>query len=414
MYHIIAVILGAQSTAHAVELSPAEQAAGFFVDYSTPYSERSRLNIRHCRPLEIAADLLREKLGWRLVVESPTIVFAGDLQVIDGGEARSGRCGRTVTFDVTIDSSDPLGGASALAVAYNAAGPPFLVDAAACRTAVCITPTEVRDGTGSLVPVNGLLDTPISTDDSPRTVLDLTNEVATQLRVTGHDIRFNQLLPEYRGQWNSVVLQTEYADVPAREVLLDLIEALSDFDTEDTLASDFRRRRYNALMDLFTAESSLFIPQAMRKGLSSQEIDAAWSQRRAEIQSGFDYGAPPVAPPRELGVGPGWVFTQTTVYPITGGELTLLELDPVSPSRLLNIRTLAPGDSLQESVDAERAEPPLPPPPIDDPTCLSHPCKNGKVSVCHKPAEPAENTLCISENAVPAHVGHGDVCGICP
>ncbi len=50
----------------------------------------------------------------------------------------------------------------------------------------------------------------------------------------------------------------------------------------------------------------------------------------------------------------------------------------------------------------------------EDPTCSSSPCSNRKVNVCHKPGEPAENTLCISENAVPAHLGHGDVCGTCP
>ncbi len=48
-----------------------------------------------------------------------------------------------------------------------------------------------------------------------------------------------------------------------------------------------------------------------------------------------------------------------------------------------------------------------------DSTCTSRPCKNGKVNVCHKPAQNAENTLCISESAVPAHMAHGDVCGPC-
>ncbi len=47
-------------------------------------------------------------------------------------------------------------------------------------------------------------------------------------------------------------------------------------------------------------------------------------------------------------------------------------------------------------------------------TCEAHECKKGKVNVCHKPGEPPENTLCISENAVPAHLGHGDACGECP
>ncbi len=48
-----------------------------------------------------------------------------------------------------------------------------------------------------------------------------------------------------------------------------------------------------------------------------------------------------------------------------------------------------------------------------DPTCSAFECKNGKVNVCHKPNDPAEKTLCISDNAVPAHLTHGDACGPC-
>ncbi len=48
-----------------------------------------------------------------------------------------------------------------------------------------------------------------------------------------------------------------------------------------------------------------------------------------------------------------------------------------------------------------------------DPTCSLHPCRKGKVNVCHKPGEPAQKTLCVSENALPAHLGHGDACGEC-
>ncbi len=46
-------------------------------------------------------------------------------------------------------------------------------------------------------------------------------------------------------------------------------------------------------------------------------------------------------------------------------------------------------------------------------TCAAFACKKGKVNVCHKPGVAAENTLCISENAVSPHIGHGDVCGTC-
>jgi len=39
--------------------------------------------------------------------------------------------------------------------------------------------------------------------------------------------------------------------------------------------------------------------------------------------------------------------------------------------------------------------------------------KSNKVSICHKPGTSAENTISVSENAIPAHVGHGDFIGTC-
>lgn len=45
--------------------------------------------------------------------------------------------------------------------------------------------------------------------------------------------------------------------------------------------------------------------------------------------------------------------------------------------------------------------------------CSNFPCKKNKVNVCHKPGTSVEKTLCISKNAVLAHLGHGDNCGFC-
>ena len=39
--------------------------------------------------------------------------------------------------------------------------------------------------------------------------------------------------------------------------------------------------------------------------------------------------------------------------------------------------------------------------------------ENEKVTICHKPGTPAEETITISENAVQAHLDHGDFVGTC-
>src|SRR5215207_587304 len=38
----------------------------------------------------------------------------------------------------------------------------------------------------------------------------------------------------------------------------------------------------------------------------------------------------------------------------------------------------------------------------------------GKVTLCHKPGTPDQAEITVSENAVPAHLAHGDTEGTCP
>lgn len=54
---------------------------------------------------------------------------------------------------------------------------------------------------------------------------------------------------------------------------------------------------------------------------------------------------------------------------------------------------------------------PPPPPPVDEDTCK----KGKKVTVCHLPPGNVENehTLCLPEEAIPAHLAHGDYLGVC-
>ncbi len=55
-------------------------------------------------------------------------------------------------------------------------------------------------------------------------------------------------------------------------------------------------------------------------------------------------------------------------------------------------------------------EPPAPP-PVDENTCK----KGKKVTVCHLPPGNVENehTLCLPDEAIPAHLAHGDYLGVC-
>jgi cysteine-rich repeat protein len=50
----------------------------------------------------------------------------------------------------------------------------------------------------------------------------------------------------------------------------------------------------------------------------------------------------------------------------------------------------------------------------EPPMCSDDPCANGKNYVCHYPGTQQEMTLCVSYNAIPAHIDHGDTCGQCP
>jgi cysteine-rich repeat protein len=50
----------------------------------------------------------------------------------------------------------------------------------------------------------------------------------------------------------------------------------------------------------------------------------------------------------------------------------------------------------------------------EPPMCSEDPCSNGKNYVCHYPGTQQEMTLCVSYNAIPAHMDHGDTCGQCP
>jgi len=38
---------------------------------------------------------------------------------------------------------------------------------------------------------------------------------------------------------------------------------------------------------------------------------------------------------------------------------------------------------------------------------------NDPVEICHKPGTPAEHTIVVDDNAVPAHLRHGDFLGDC-
>ncbi len=54
---------------------------------------------------------------------------------------------------------------------------------------------------------------------------------------------------------------------------------------------------------------------------------------------------------------------------------------------------------------------PPPPPPVDENTCK----KGKKVAICHLPPGNVENehTLCLPDEAIPAHLAHGDYLGVC-
>lgn len=38
---------------------------------------------------------------------------------------------------------------------------------------------------------------------------------------------------------------------------------------------------------------------------------------------------------------------------------------------------------------------------------------NDPVAICHKPGTPAEHTIVVDDDAVPAHLRHGDYLGAC-
>ena len=95
---------------------------------------------------------------------------------------------------------------------------------------------------------------------------------------------------------------------------------------------------------------------------------------------------------------PAQAKDKTTIChkPGTPAQKTMEVPDQALPGHLGHGDTVGPCDP---------SSPPEDPPPDDD--------GGVKVEVCHKPGTPAEKTLEIPSEAVPAHLGHGDYLGPC-
>ena len=403
-----------------------------------------RLRVRTCTPLGSAAALLRQAHGWLVSNESPVVPESERILLVMPRPVAV-QCPRPVSIDVTYSRDDVVGSLQSVVDAYNAAAPPYTARLTPCGKHHCI----VADQT---TPV---LDGLVSVSAGPKTARLLLDQVASQLAAqTGRRV---DVADSFDG-WEDLVVSEGFTQVPAREVIQAVSNTLSQAAFDRKWANIDRSAQLEEYHRGIRDISRAHVSQAVAAGQTSAETKVSWAAIRDALPR-IVYNDPPPSPPFPVGLGPGFVWSQTVEYNVsTDPEWIILYMIPVEdPAYLIGIEHLPPGlpadficvgDETTGDTDGDNQCDDIDPCPLDlhndidrdgfcesdgdcddfdenltptsgcgpeEPeTCDAFPCKNGKVNICHKPGEAAENTLCISENAVHAHLDHGDSCGICP
>jgi hypothetical protein len=330
--------------------------------------DRYRVSVRHCRALEEAVGVLRDRHGWLVSVEVPGVVWTPDIETVvreTTGDAE-GQCPRTVDFAVDYSSTDPMVAVQAVVDAYNAASPPFTAQVSWCGGNLCVSPDQVKDGSGADVGASTLLATEATWVGANRG--DVLAEIVQQLELeTGLPMglstpsQLDALLAE------SVDLAPG-GDRSATDVLAEFAGVYNQqaFDVAWSRSQQANARDV-ALQGLSKIHGQ-FIGSAHRQGLSEAEADAQWEELREKLEAQIpeDQDTAPAFTP---GVGPGLTWSLSPHYGQTGVTKWFLIFTPtLDPALIARFRPLsstvpapgddADGDGVSDPVDQCADSPP--------------------------------------------------------
>jgi hypothetical protein len=261
-------------------------------------------------------------------------------------------------------------------------------------------------------------------------------EEAVALAAGESGIQPTALLQSWSVNSSVVQINPPGGQIIARTALVGAVQQRRDAAWSRLEQAEFRAEETRDFYDaIVTPRYNEMLAEADRTGQSPEDFEAEWAAERAVLFADFNVGSgqTPVRPPY---LGPGSTFHVGILYPPAPSVAAVYvrQRNVPDPSSLTGELPYGWVDIIPDNVPVDTAlgdtaspvgdtaPPPgdtAPPPgdtalePDPDPTCSAFVCGNGKTNVCHKPGEPAENTICISTNAVPGHIAHGDVCGEC-
>lgn len=299
--------------------------------------ERFRLSVRDCRTLGDALNMLREKHGWLITDEVPTIVNPGDFaRVTDATMNRQYPCPRVTTLDVDYRTDDPFDAVSAIVAAYNATSPPYTASVAWCGIFVCVRPASRLGTGGQPEAAAALLDTRVSLPTGPKTFGAILQSVEEQLdQVTAEQIVLggrDAPMP----WWTEVVTSEEITNMSARDALQLVVSALTQRASAKAHARAHADEQELTLdAELLRAQRQL-AAEGMRQGLSDEAIRSAWLVKRAQIEQDLTQTETPTTVDLTPGVGPGWVWRTIVTYTTQGDARFEVLLQEVADPSLLS------------------------------------------------------------------------------
>jgi hypothetical protein len=284
-------------------------------------ADEFKISVHHCRALENALSMLRDKHGWLIASETPEVVYPPDIVELfgPGGESQ-GFCPRPVQFEATYPADDPEVALDLILAAYNLASPPFTATSSRCGDQLCVAPLERMAAGGGVEVAPALLDTPVTIGAATRSATALLAEVGAQLE-TAASIQVTAVpLGSSRARWDQIELDAGFVDVPARDVLLAIATALTVYERDAKSASNHNSLQALARLDYIDEATHVCEDAEMDAGSDNAAIEAACGQLGMDAYNSFQPAPTPATPTPPLGHGPGWTWHTDVMYtPISPG-----------------------------------------------------------------------------------------------
>ena len=345
---------------HARTLS--DHVVGFHVssDPVDMVGDRYHVSVRHCEAMIQAVEVLRERHGWRIALETPVVTEASEWGVVisDAGDIR-GYCPRVVEFGVSYSSADPLAALQAVVAAYNATDPPFTAAADWCGDVICVRPVALRNASGTYDPVAPRLD--LLLDSTATTRDELLDEILLTLQGT-------TTIPVKRQRPRMIesYLAEPYTPPAGPTSIADHLVAMLAQRTDELFHKAYtgqiiEENREANRSTLATIHGQL-VGQAHRDGMSEADFDAWWGELRPRLEEQLPKPDLSVVVEQTPGLGPGGSYLLTVQYDEDGAkDLYLLYRQAIEPRLTRRFEPLgatvptpgpdADGDGIADVVD---------------------------------------------------------------